>query len=444
MPDDQDPEIATALAKLDHDDAALAKDAESALDWLAGDLGLAGLTQERVQNFCWYQLPIKWLISYEDKIRVVTALGRALSLLQLPRYAAICTSPTTHEILSAYEESSEQGKAAFRRAFAASGVDPPDLPELEWGAVMGLQEASAWSSVADFLEVAIASGDLVPGARGWRTRQQELVREHLHRPQPGLLGQTHAQAILTERAETWVNLRHSETRRRIVAALANRLLHPAQLPGGTTDPLPRLRWLLEQLSSGVALTQTGNLSRKFVQENAARFGWDFPAPPRTEDELYDLHQLREFAQHLGVARRSRRTLTLTAKGRRLAADPGRLWRAAAAAMLDSNNGFTVYVGELVLALLVDVGSVSMSDITAAIHRAIGEEGFRESRTGAPPDEHDVSWAIYDTVNLSRALGLLVVGADWQDRSYGLTPVGQATALEALRARATGPKTIPWP
>jgi len=45
-----------------------------------------------------------------------------------------------------------------------------------------------------------------------------------------LLGQTLAQVVLSERAETWVNLRRSETRHRIVAAIANRLLHPAELP----------------------------------------------------------------------------------------------------------------------------------------------------------------------------------------------------------------------
>ena len=56
----------------------------------------------------------------------------------------------------------------------------------------------------------------------------------------------------------------------------------------------------------------------------------------------------------------------------------------------------------------------------------------------------MSWAIHDTSNLCRALGLLTVGADWHDRSYGLTETGKATALEALRARATGPRTIPWP
>ena len=125
---------------------------------------------------------------------------------------------------------------------------PPDLPDFQWGPAMGFEEASAWSSTAEFLEVAVSSGDLVPGRRGWKARQQELVRAHLNVPQAGLLGQTLAQVILTERAETWGNARRSETRRGILAAIANRLLHPAELPSATAaDPLPLLRWLLDQL-----------------------------------------------------------------------------------------------------------------------------------------------------------------------------------------------------
>jgi len=71
--------------------------------------------------------------------------------------------------LTAYEISATQGKNAFRRAAAVSGITPPDLPEFQWGAAMGMEEASAWSSTAGFLEVAVASGDLVPGPRGWKT-----------------------------------------------------------------------------------------------------------------------------------------------------------------------------------------------------------------------------------------------------------------------------------
>ena len=308
---------------------------------------------------------------------------------------------------------------------------------------MGLEEALARSSTADFLEVAVASGELVPGRPGWKARQQELVRAHLNVSQAGLLGQTLAQVILTERAETWVNARRSETRRRILAAMANRLLQPAELPpAAAADPVPPLRWLLGQLDSGIALTQTGNLSQKFVQQNADRFGWDFSRPPRTEDELFDLHQLRHFAQDLGLARRSGRMLTLTARGRRLLADPDSLWRTVAASLLGDDH-FSVFAGELFLALLLDAGSVSDIQIKATVGQAVTEEGFRDSRTGEPPDEHHIGWAIHETSNLCRALGLLAVGGDWRDRSYELTGTGQATALATLRARATGPRTIPW-
>ena len=343
MAGDEDQETAAALAKLAEQDPAAAEDARAALEWVAGEQGRALITQERIQGFCWYELPVKWFVDLDEKLRVVAALAEALDLLQLPRYAAICRSGTTREILNAYEVSTARGKAAFRRAAAASGITPPDLPEFEWGAVMGLEEASARSSTADFLEVAVASGDLVPGRPGWRARQKELVRAHLNVPQAGLLGQTLAQVILTERAETWVNARRSETRRQMLAAIANRLLQPAELPAATaTDPVPPLRWLLGQLDGGIALTQTGNLNRKFVQDSADRFGWDFSRPPRTEDDLFDLYQLRHFAQDLGLARRSGRKLTLTAKGRRLLADPGSLWRAVAVGLL-GDNGFFVSV-----------------------------------------------------------------------------------------------------
>ncbi len=228
--EDEDPEIMAVLAKLAGQDAATAEDARAALEWIAGDQGLALITQQRIQNFCWYELPVKWLVDLDDKLRVVAALAQALDLLHLPRYAAICRSGTTREILNAYETSIAQGKAAFRRAATASGIMPPDLSDFQWGPAMGFEEASAWSSTAEFLEVAVASGDLVPGRRGWKARQQELVRAHLNVAQAGLLGQTLAQVILTERAETWVNARRSETRRRILAAIANRLLHPAELP----------------------------------------------------------------------------------------------------------------------------------------------------------------------------------------------------------------------
>jgi hypothetical protein len=444
MADHDDPEISAALTKLAELDASSAGNAEAALRCIAGEEGPAAITQEGVQTFCWYQLPMKWLDSEDKKLEVVAALAEAFDLLQLPRYAAICRSPTTHDILRAYEQRPSLGKAAFRRAAAASGITPPDLPEFRWGAVMGVQEAAAWSSTADFLEVAVASGALVPGTRGWKAQQQDLTRAHISTARLDLLGQTYAQAILTERAATWVGLRRSDARRRIVAGVANRLLHPAHLPAGTADPLPPLRWLLDQLAVGIGLTVRGNLNRNFVQQNADRFGWDLGRPPRTEDDLYDLCQLRELAQELGLARQEGRRLTLTAKGRRLAADAEQLWRVVAAGLLENKDAFSVFAGEIFLALLLDADSLPLSKIAARVGRAANEAGFRDYRTKKPPTEDDVRWVMYDTINLCRVLGLLSVGAAWNEDSYGLTAIGKATALEALRARATGPATSPPP
>ncbi len=444
MADNDDPEISAALTKLAELDASSAGNAEAALRWIAGEEGLAAITQEGVQTFCWYQLPMKWMDSEDKKLSVVAALAEAFDLLQLPRYAAICRSPTTHDILRAYEQRPGLGKAAFRRAAAASGIIPPDLPEFRWGAVMGVQEATAWSSTADFLEVAVASGAFVPGTRGWKARQQDLARAHLNTARLDLLGQTYAQAILTERAETWVGRRRSETRRRIVAAVANRLLHPAQLPAGTTEPMPRLQWLLDQLAVGIGLTVRGNLNQKFVQQNADRFGWELDRPPRTEDDLYDLCQLRDLAQELGLTRQDGRTLSLTAKGRRLAADAGQLWRAVAEVLLQSKDTFSVFAGELFFAQLLDADALPLSKIAARVGRAASEAGFRDYRTQKPPTDDDVRWVMYDTINRCRALDLLSVGAAWHEDSYGLTAIGKATALEALRARATGPAMSPLP
>lgn len=441
--DETAPEIAAALERLAHDDAAAAKAAEPALRWLAGAVGLQALTQERVQSFCWYELPMKRENRFDDQLRVAAALAQALDLLQLPRYAAICWSETTREVLRAYEMSSQRGKTACRRAFAASGVEPPALPDFDWGPIRGMQEMWAWSSVADFLEVAVASGDLVPGARGWKTRQQDLVRAHLDTPQPDLLGQTFAQAILTERVETWVNLRCSETRRKLVAAVANRLLHPAQLPAGTSEPLPRLRLLLDALESGIALTVRGNLNRKFVQEMAEPFGWDFDRPPSSEDNFYDLHQVRELIDRLKLARPvgSGDLLTLTTKGYKLAAQPEQLWRTVSAGLLAELDDFALYAGELFLTMALLSDAVPDDEILATVQQAASEEGFRDW-ADEPPGKDEVRWAVYETINLCRALGLLAVGADWRERSYGLTKIGKATALEALHSRATGPRTVP--
>src|SRR5260370_26719006 len=75
MAEDENQEITAALAKLAEEDARAADDAGAALEWIAGDQGPALFTQQRVQNFCWYDLPAKSLTSLEDKLPVAGALA---------------------------------------------------------------------------------------------------------------------------------------------------------------------------------------------------------------------------------------------------------------------------------------------------------------------------------------------------------------------------------
>lgn len=165
---DDDAMLTDALATLAADNADAARHAEAALEWLTAGEGLGVLTQERVQTFLWYSLPMKWLTDVDHHRSVVDPLSRAFDLLGLPRYSALCRSPTTAAVLDAYGRSDEEGLRAFHKADAASGIRPPDLDELQWGSVMGMRENAALSSTAEFLELAVASGELVPGARGWK------------------------------------------------------------------------------------------------------------------------------------------------------------------------------------------------------------------------------------------------------------------------------------
>jgi len=386
----------------------------------------------------------KWLTDPDHHRRVVAGLARALDLLELPRYASVCRSTTTASVLDAYERSDREGKRAFLRADAVSGISPPDLPELAWGSVMGWEESRALSSTAELLELAIAAGDLVPGARGWKARQRELVRAHLGAPRIELDGRTFLEVVQAERLQGWLDRRRSAARRRIIDRVADRLRAPALLPAGLDDPLPPLRWLLEQLAGGQALTQTGNLNRAFVQDAANRFGWwdlELHGPPRGEDELYVLRQARWLAQRLGLTRRSGRKLTLTTKGRFLLGDPEGLWRAAAHAILP-DHPFDRATGEVALALLATADALGHDELNATVAEVIGEENWRDRRTRERADDLSISRSMHETINPLRALNLLSIGGHWRDRRYGLTDVGGITALEALHHAATGPRSSP--
>jgi hypothetical protein len=322
--------IAGALERLRAEDERLGGDAEAALSSLTWDEGLDTITQYGLQRFLWYELPRKWITDLEGRRHLALSLGRLLDLVGLPRYAAICRSPETDAVLAAYERDDREGFVAFRRAEERSGLHPPDLPEFQWGPVMGMQEAGAFWSTAAALELAVAGGELRPGSRGWRAAQQAIAQRHLAAARPELDGRTWLEVVVAERVEEWAHS-HGQVRRALAEPLSARLRDgPVEVPAGAAEAVAPLRWLLTRAGEGIALTQKGNLARAVAVEAVERFGWQpLPNPPRGEDDVFELWVLRDLARDLGAVRRSGRRLVATRAGRTLAGDAEALWRAVA-------------------------------------------------------------------------------------------------------------------
>jgi hypothetical protein len=435
--------VAGALARLRAEDERLGGDAEAALNSLTWDEGLETITQYGLQAFLWYELPRKWMTDLEGRRHLAMALGRVLDLVGLPRYAAICRSPETDAVLAAYERDEREGFAAFRRAEERSGVHPPELPEFTWGPVMGMREAGAFWSTAAALELAITGGQLRPGSRGWRLAQQAIARRHLTAARAELDGRTWLEVVLGERVEEWARSR-GQARRALVEQLLARLRGgPVEVPAGAAEAVAPLRWLLARAGEGIALTQKGNLARVVVVEAVERFGWQpLPNPPRGEDDVFELWVLRDLARDLGAVRRGGRRLVATRAGRALAGDAEALWRAVAG-RLGGGDDFGAIVTELGLALLLDAGEVLQAELVERVHAAVVGEGWHDRATGQSPDPEDVRRQLAEPLRLLGVLGLSREGGDWRARMVVLTGVGRATALEALRVRASGPRPDPF-
>jgi hypothetical protein len=126
----------------------------------------------------------------------------------------------------------------------------------------------------------------------------------------------------------------------------------------------------------------------------------------------------------------------------LAGDAEALWRAVAG-RLGGGDDFGAIVAELVLALLLDGGEVLQAELVERVHAAVVGEGWHDRVTVRPPDSEAVRRQFAEPLRLLGVLGLSREGGDWRARTVALTGVGRATALEALRVRASGPRPDPF-
>ncbi len=459
-----------ALETLTREDPEAADDARAALAWLTGDDGLETISLLRLQEFLWYALPVKWPMSTPGRVGVARALGRLFLLAGLDRYAGVCSSAGTENIITAYADGHEEGIAAYTEAIEESNAAPPDTDLLAWGSVMGPQERAAYDACAAALELAFASGELCVGARGWRTRRMDIVNRWLTgRPDAseGLLDGTEAALgvdgvpgtdtwlgrISAERIDAWAHGRPGE-RSRLARTLIPRLLEPPAVPD---DPLPTLRWLLGHADQGLRLTARHYIAPALVTEAVEEFGWrdQLVGTLRQELDVFPLHTLRGMAQsEMGAVRRSRTSLVLTKTGKLMTADPAARWHIGTAALIGPDDGpqpdFSVAVREAALLVILTSGPTGYDELTRVLTDLHGVEGWAAGGTGRHGTGHygggrngtglasAVRTELYSLRHRLWALHLL--GAE---RSFSaplaLTETGVAAALSALLARALRPR-----
>jgi hypothetical protein len=390
-----DPLVPRTLLRLRQTDLAAARRAEGALDTILGEGGLADLTQHALQGFLWFTLAEE-----EEPQLTANALGSFFELAEMSRYAATAQSAQTKEILRTYDEQgSAQGAKAAAKAMDASGILPPDLPELEWSEIMGAAELSAYDRIAATLELALAAGELKPGGRGWRLTQQRLTRQQLTMARldgPPLLDRVRA-----ERLDEWADL-GGHVRRGLASAVLHDLLTDPAPPRDAADRTAPMQWLLELAAGrtgdppGIPLTVSGNLARRVVQEAAERFGWWdlLERAPRSESDVWKVAVLRMVLQRAGALRRSGRRLVLGTRGRALLGDVIAQWNAAMGLLIDEGE-FDTAVQEAALMLLLQArGMVETRDLIKEVAEVMSNSGWRDAGNGAPPDEGDVSRAVW--------------------------------------------------
>ncbi|WP_406311936.1 hypothetical protein OHA77_25025 [Streptosporangium sp. NBC_01639] len=395
------PDVAALLSELERSEPHDAEHARSAIDWLTGGEPLETITELNMCEFLWYTLPTKIA---GDRPAIARALGSLLRLGGMERYAALCSSSTTAQILRTYTRSGEDaGAAAYQSALDATGVLPPDVPELRWSSIMGPEELGAHGACSAALELAIVSGELTSDS----SERQALTRHWLTTPRAELGGDNWLHRVQGERLNRWV-LGRGAAWRELAQPFEVRLHAP--IPAPAEDHLDALRWLLElgRRPGGIPLTQRHNLARAVLAEST----WS----------AAELAAVREVAQGpMGALRRAGRRLVTTPAGERLLQDHDQLWEAAAAALLApeaGEHGFRASAREVALMLLAD-GSPADHDRVAAV---IACEEWQIS-------EVDASLA-----ELGRRLDAFALR-----RAGTLTPAGRSAALAALRSHALRPR-----
>lgn len=385
------PDVTALLAELERSEPHLADEARTAIEWLTGSDPLETVTQLDVCEFLWYTLPLKVGGDHE---RLARSLGRLLRLGGLDRYADLCVSPTTVRILQTYaREGDEAGTLAYQAALEATGVLPPDVPDLQWSTIMGPEELGAHVACSAALELAILTGEDID--------RVALTRRWLTEPRIDLGGDSWLNRVHGERLNRWV-LGRGPARRELAQPFEVRLHAPVP-----AQALPALHRLLSLAASEESL----------------------PLRLAPSPEALRLRELAE--RELGALRRDGARLSITPEGRRLLLSPDAMWEAVTGLLLaPGEHEFEVSAREAALLLLADGTLMSPAELRRRVAEVVGGEGWHPA---AGLD--DVAKPVIRLVGQLTALGL----AFGDELAVRMSTTGHLAALTALRAHALRPR-----
>lgn len=444
-------DVTAALARIAERDEKLAREAGHVYDTLTWGEGPGQVRGAGVQDWLWYRLPTKYITDETGYMgRLAETAAVLFDELGLDGYAAVCRDERTASVHAAFGRSNAEGFKAMRKAREASGIEPLDLDDFAWGEVMGMDEATAHVTVEDALEAAIATGELVVGGRGWRTRQRELTAAVLRGDHPDQPGQSWHTAVITERLGDWVRTAsmRSERAGRRRADISNRLLHRIDPPEDVAGHMAPATWLLELFGDEQALTQAGYLNRAFVVQVHEQHPWEDPyrslTAPRSETDVAGLHRLRAWLESAGALRKRGKALCRTERGAEMARDPLLAWEVFARSV--APRGWDRFVVETAALVLLEPGEpILTGDLFVEIAADAVDLGWRTSEAGVPrpPSQQDVGHAFHPSWALLDLFGFAAEHGDWRSRAVSIPTAGEATALAMLRAGATGPKARRW-
>jgi hypothetical protein len=406
---------------------------------LPAGAALTHLSQTELQEFLWYQLPVKWLAQTRELHEVAWSLADLFTAAGLERYAALCRAPATHRLLDAWQDNDpEPARKAMSQAIKDSGVDPPDTPLMRWGSVLGAAEQSARWRVSQVLEQAVDAGEMVPGERGWKQLAVRITEVCLMMPRLDLHGATLYQAVCGERGSSWA-AEYPAVRQDLLSEMLPLLACEIDVPVEAGACLMPLRWLLERIGDGVTLTLAGWLPNALVVEANDTFGWFdlFGVTVRTETDLPELGTLNELARRTRLITRKGRRVSLSAVGRRVLTDPSLLWRIVVAEMFSAGT----YEGEGAALAAATLVRANMPVAYPRVEATVGAGLVGRWRTAS--GEALEEWSGLDPTHefglLADVFGWIEQDDDGQNRTWALTAPGRDAALLGLQLQARTPR-----